>query len=51
MTLANGLVNAHFEGYDIFDIFEVYKNITKADAEKLLSDCFDEDKCVLSVIK
>ncbi|MDD6021477.1 MAG: pitrilysin family protein [Oscillospiraceae bacterium] len=50
-TLANGLVNAHFEGYDIFDIFEVYKNITKADAEKLLSDCFDEDKCVLSVIK
>lgn len=50
-SLANGLINAHFEGYDMFEIFEAYKTITAKDAEKLLKESFDESKCVLSVIK
>lgn len=50
-TLANALMSAHFEGYEIFDIFEAYKNITVDDAQSLLNECFNEDKCVLSVIK
>lgn len=50
-ALSNGLINSHFEGYDIFDIFDSYKNITAEDAEQLIKECFNEDKCVLSVIK
>lgn len=50
-SLANGLMNAHFEGYGMFEIFDAYKTITAKDAEKLLGECFGEDKCVLSVIK
>lgn len=50
-ALANALVNSHFDGYGIFDIFNAYKEITVEDAQVLLNECFDESKCVLSVIK
>ncbi len=50
-SLANGLLSSHFEQYDLFEVFDSYKTITVQDANELIKECFDEDKCVLSVIK
>lgn len=50
-TLAEGLVNSHFSGYNIFDGFKAYKEITAEDVNALIRESFDESKCVLSVIK
>lgn len=50
-ALANGFVSMHFDGLDLFDAFEVYREIKKEDVEKIIRDSFDENQCVLSVIK
>ncbi len=50
-TLANGMINMHFDGYGLFDIFDIYREITKEDVEKTIRESFDETKCALSVIK
>lgn len=50
-SLAEGLVNSHFDGYNIFDTFKAYKEITVEDVNSLIKESFDETKCVLSVIK
>lgn len=50
-TLAEGLVNAHFGGYNIFDGLEIYKKITAEDVNALIRESFNEKNCVLSVIK
>lgn len=50
-ALANGMVNMHFCGYGLFDIFDAYRSITKEDVEEVIRNSFDEAKCVLSVIK
>ena len=44
----DSIVEMHVE---TTDALKEQRDAFKADAEKLLSDCFDEDKCVLSVIK
>ena len=50
-TLANGLVAAHFGEYDMLDIVEIYKNITKADILSRLAQVMDEKYSALSVVK
>ena len=50
-TLANGLVAAHFGEYDMLDIVEIYKNITKADVLSRLEQVMDEKYSALSVVK
>lgn len=50
-TLANGLVSMHFENYGMFDIFDIYRSITKEDVDKVIRESFDERVCALSVIK
>lgn len=50
-ALANGMINMHFSGYRLFDIFDAYRSITKEDVEEVIRNSFDETKCVLSVIK
>lgn len=50
-SLANGMVSMHFGKYGLFDIFDIYRTITKEDIDQVIRDSFDEKKCVLSVIK
>ena len=49
--LAGNLVDAYFNGHGLFDTDEVYKEITKADVEKVIAESFSKDNCCLSVIK
>lgn len=51
ICLANGLVAAHFGEYDMLDIVEIYKNITKADILSRLAQVMDEKYSALSVVK
>lgn len=48
--LANDLVTAHFEGFDLFDDLDLYKNLTVAEAEAQLRAQFDPDATALSLI-
>ncbi len=50
-SIANGFVNAHFNGYSIFDSMEIYKSVTKEDIENRLADMMDERYSALSVVK
>lgn len=50
-TLANVLVSMHFENYGLFDVFDIYRNLTKQDVENAVRESFDEELCALSVIK
>lgn len=49
--VANSIIGCYFAGYDIFDTMDIYKNVTKADIEKRLSDMLDEKYSALSVVK
>ena len=49
--LAGNLIDAYFCGHGLFDIDEVYKEITKTDVEKVIAESFRKDNCCLSVIK
>lgn len=50
-AIANSLVNAHFNGYSVFDALDIYKSVTKEDVEKRLLDMMDEKYSALSVVK
>jgi len=50
-ALATGLLSMHFEKYNMFDIFEVYRTLTKEDIEDVIAQCFDEKMCAISVIE
>ena len=39
--VANAVIGCYFAGYGIFDALEIYKSVTKADIEKLLSEKLD----------
>ncbi len=49
-TMAYSLVESHFYGTELFDSFEVYRNITKNDILAVLNRFFDFSKCALSVV-
>ncbi len=48
--LANELISAYLEGYRLFDELEVYRTVTKEDAEERLQKILQEDHSALSVI-
>lgn len=50
-SIANGFINAHFNGYSVFDSMEIYKSVTKEDVESRLADMMDERYSALSVVK
>lgn len=50
-TVANAMIGSYFGGYSPFDIFEVYKSVTKEDIEKRLEEVMDERFSALSVVK
>ena len=48
--LANELISAYLEGYRLFDELDVYRTVTKEDAEERLQKILQEDHSALSVI-
>ncbi len=48
--IANELVAAHFEGYELFDEIDVFKSITLSDIEQRFKSQMDESKSALSII-
>lgn len=50
-SIANAFVNAHFNGYSLFDSFDIYRTLTKADIESRLSGMMLEQYSALSVVK
>jgi predicted Zn-dependent peptidase len=48
--LGNDMVSSCFENNGIFDILDIYKNMTYDDVMLRLTQQFDETKCALSVI-
>ncbi len=49
--LAGNMLDAYFNGSDLFESIALYKTVTKKDVEDLIKDHFDKDNCCLSVIK
>ncbi len=47
--LANNLCNAYMNNYGIFDVIDLYREITKEDVEKIIADGFNESNACLSV--
>ena len=50
-AVANGMIGAYFSNYNIFDVMDIYKSVTKKDVEKRLSGIMDEKYSALSVVK
>lgn len=50
-AVANGMIGAYFSNYNIFDVMDIYKSVTKNDVEKRLSGIMDEKYSALSVVK
>ncbi len=50
-AVANGIIGAYFSNYNIFDVMDIYKSVTKNDVEKRLSEIMDEKYSALSVVK
>jgi len=48
--LANDMVAAHFEGWDMFDDIDIYRSLTKEDAEQYLREKIRMDRSAISVI-
>lgn len=49
--VANGIIACYFAGYEMFDVMDIYKNVTKEDIEKRLSNMLEEKYSALSVVK
>ncbi len=48
--LANNIVDCYMNGYDLFSVFEAYKEITKGDVTDVIKN-MDKDNSCLSIIK
>lgn len=49
--LANDMVAAHFEGWDLFDDLDIYRTLTKEDVEAQLAHELDEAASAISIIR
>ncbi|MDR0314448.1 MAG: insulinase family protein [Oscillospiraceae bacterium] len=49
-SMANHFVSCHFEGYELFDELDIYKNVTLSDIEERFKHQLILNKCALSVI-
>ncbi len=50
-TISNHIVKCEFNDYDIFEMFDCYKNVSLEDIELRLKTVLDEKYCALSIIK
>lgn len=50
-SIANGFINAYFNGYSVFDAMDIYKSVTKEDIENRLNSMMDEKYSALSVVR
>lgn len=50
-AIANAMISCYFANHNIFDTMDIYKNVTKQDIEKRLSEVMDEKYSALSVVK
>ena len=48
--VANGLVQAHFSGVDIYDTVEVAARVTLEDVTRRLMQ-FDQNRCAISIVE
>lgn len=49
--MANNILDAYFNGQNLFDSIELYRDITKEDIEKAVKESFNTENCCLSVIR
>lgn len=49
--LANDMVAAHFEGWDLFDDLDIYRNLTRDDVEAQLERELNEEYSAISIIR
>lgn len=49
--MANNIIDAYFNGQNLFDTVELYGSITKTDVEKAIEENFNTENCCLSIIK
>lgn len=50
-TVANAMIASYFDGFSPFDVFEMYKSVTRQDIEKRLGEVMLEQYSALSVVK
>ena len=50
-TIANAIMGAYFDGFDIFEVTEIYRTCEKKEVESLLDDMLDENYSALSVVR
>jgi len=50
-AVANAMISCYFANHNIFDTMDIYKNVTRQDIEKRLSEVMDEKYSALSVVK
>lgn len=49
--MANNILDAYFNNQTLFDTIELYKTVSKKEAEDFIAEYFDTENCCLSVIK
>ncbi|MCC8022878.1 MAG: insulinase family protein [Clostridiales bacterium] len=49
--LANEIVSAHFSGYGLFDVLDMYRSVTLEDVNRRLARMLDERYSALSVVR
>lgn len=49
--MAGNMIEAYFNGTDLFSSIDLYKTTTKADVEETIRNSFSKENCCLSVIK
>ena len=50
-SVANGMIDAHFNGFSIFDVTNRYKAITKEEIEARLQQVMNPQYSALSIVK
>lgn len=50
-SVANSMITCDFNGWNMFDAMDIYKNVTVSDLEKRLSNMMFEQYSALSVVK
>ncbi len=50
-AIANSLVACDFNGWDMFEAMDIYRDVTLQDIESRLATMFDDSRCALSVVK
>lgn len=50
-SIANAMIGAHFSGYCLFDVMDIYKQVTLEDIEARLSQVMNEKYSAISIVK